>query len=236
MGPYFVTGASSGLGYALCKNLLLQNQVVYGISRRKPDIQHLNFHYQQIDLNELDTISDRITEMLESLEAPRTVILNAGVLGHLNNMKKINVNDIQQIMTSNVWGHKVLLDHLLNYPELKQVVAVSSGAAVKSYKGWGAYSLSKATLNMLMQVYSQEFEQVHFSAIAPGLVDTAMQDYLCTQVSPDDFPSVQRLREARGTQAMPNADQAAVLFLKALTQVLQLDSGVFTDVRKLTLS
>ena len=37
---------------------------------------------------------------------------------------------------------------------------------------------------MLIALYADEFPNTHFTALAPGLIDTAMQDYL-TQLPPD---------------------------------------------------
>ena len=78
-------------------------------------------------------------------------------------------------MKINVWSNKVICDWLLkSIPEIYQIVFMSSGAAVNGNRGWGSYSLSKATLNMLAKLYAAEAKQTHFSALAPGLVDTAI--------------------------------------------------------------
>ncbi len=77
------------------------------------------------------------------------------------------------------------MDWLLEWGRpVRQVIMVSSGATVLGNKGWGAYALSKAGLNMLARLYDHEFPDTHISALAPGLIDTAMMDYLCVEAGP----------------------------------------------------
>ncbi|MFW5816506.1 MAG: alcohol dehydrogenase, partial [Wenzhouxiangella sp.] len=108
------------------------------------------------------------------------------------------------------------------------------GAAVNMNYGWGGYSLSKAALNNLIQLYAHEMTDTHLSALAPGLVDTAMQDYLCGEVDSEEFPSVQKLKDARGTDHMPDARQAAETILDLLPDLrANQPSGSFVDIRQL---
>ena len=71
-------------------------------------------------------------------------------------------------------------------------------------------------------------------ALAPGLVDTGMQDYLCGQVDAQAYPSVRKLIQAREAGAMqsPRAAAAAII---ALSDRLRTDvpSGSFIDIRNL---
>jgi NAD(P)-dependent dehydrogenase (short-subunit alcohol dehydrogenase family) len=116
-----------------------------------------------------------------------------------------------------------------------RIVLVSSGAAIRGHRGWGAYALSKATLNMLAQLYAHEFPDSQLLAVAPGLVDTAMQAVLGDPAQTDAvrFPSLQRLRDARGTEAMPGPVDAAARIMDLLPGLADRPSGSFVDVRDL---
>ncbi|KAG0332612.1 hypothetical protein BG005_005397, partial [Podila minutissima] len=50
-----------------------------------------------------------------------------------------------------------------------------SGAAVHAYHRWGAYSTSKAALNMFGQILATEKKDIITVAIHPSVVDTEMQ-------------------------------------------------------------
>src|SRR5690606_11341690 len=100
-------------------------------------------------------------------------ILNAGVLGDIDLLQNTGLEAIKQVFEINVWVNKVLIEELFKSGfGVRQVIAISSGASVNGSLGWGAYSLSKSTLNMLIQLYSFEYSETHFSAIAPGLIQT----------------------------------------------------------------
>src|SRR5690625_6916597 len=77
--------------------------------------------------------------------------------------------------------------------------------------GWGGYSLSKEALNNLITLYAEEMPNTHFLSLAPGLVDTDMQEYLCGEVDSAEFPSVQKLRDARGTDNMRSEEHTSEL-------------------------
>ena len=48
-------------------------------------------------------------------------------------------------MELNVWANKELIDTLALHAKVKQIVGISSGAAINGSKGWGSYSLSKSS-------------------------------------------------------------------------------------------
>ncbi len=232
-----ITGNSGGLGLAFTQHLLNQDYTVYGCSRRGCALQHPQLFDHPLDLADLSAVQAGLAELLGGVEYLKTVILNAGILGDIQTMPTIDMDNLKSLMDINVWSNKLALDWLLqNVPRIDQVIAISSGAAVNGHKGWGAYSLSKAALNMLTKLYASEYPCTHFTALAPGLVDTAMQDHLCNpqQVDAERFPSVQKLRAARGTDNMPTADQAAATILSLLpTLPDRTESGAFVDVRTL---
>ncbi|NQZ60089.1 MAG: hypothetical protein HRT88_21775 [Lentisphaeraceae bacterium] len=60
-------------------------------------------------------------------------------------------------------------------------------------------------MNSLIQLYAHENVDTHYAAFAPGLIDTSMQDYLCSRQDVDEFPSLQRIQSARSTMSMPSA-------------------------------
>ncbi len=238
MNTVLVTGNSSGLGKAFTQQFLNNGATVYGCSRRGCDIDHANLHDAQLDLADLDSVEPELKQLLGGVEQLDLVVLNAGILGEIKPMKALTMSELKNLMDINVWSNKLALDWLLeNGPRVKQVVVISSGAAVNGNKGWGAYSLSKATINMLTRLYAAEYANTHFIALAPGLVDTAMQDTLCDPEIFDGnaFPSLQKLRAARGSNSMPTADVAAKMMIQ-LFPMLMADwcSGEFVDVRKIS--
>ncbi len=229
-----ITGNSSGLGLGFTNYYLNQGSEVYGLSRRGCPINNNALFDIRCDVAKLDELSANLDKLLGNEGNLDLAILNAGILGDISDMQDTDVDFINNVMQINVWSNKMLLDHLIKKPiQCKQIVLISSGAAIRGNKGWGAYALSKATLNMLSQLYAAEMPNSHLCALAPGLVDTAMQDYLCDNNNADikEFPSLQALRSARGTDAMPDPQKAAENIAAIIPKLMLEQSGSFVDVR-----
>lgn len=232
----FITGTSSGLGYGMAKAYLDQGHEVFGVSRGTPKdlIAHDLYRHFNMDLANLDFLPRQVAQMFASIDTLDLCILNAGILGRIAKMKEVSIQELQKTFDINVWTNKILLDALLDlHPRVKQVVAISSGASVNGSMGWNGYSISKAALNMLVKLYASEFENVHFTAFAPGLIDTSMQDYLCEKVDTKDFPSAQKLKDARNTPNMPKPDEAGVTMMETFEKLTEYPSGSFLDIRKM---
>lgn len=231
-----ITGVSSGLGEGLARAFLGRGSLVYGVSRREPEElrEDPGFHFHLLDLTHFDSIGPALDELLSGVRRLDLVVLNAGVLGHIQDMREADLDSLRHTMDVNLWANKVVMDHLLEKgPALQQVVAISSGASLSGQRGWSGYGLSKAALNMLVKLYASEVPDVHFTALAPGLIDTAMQHYISEFPNPEKFPAVERLRRARGTEAMPDPVTAAERIIDALPRILRLPSGSYADIREL---
>ena len=236
-----ITGNSAGLGLALTRCLLADGATVWGMSRRgcplfdlhrDADDEHHALRDRQQDLAHLTQIEDSLDRLLGDCLRLDLVILNAGLLGKIQDFASTDVHDLEMIMRVNAWANKVILDWLINRQlPVSQIVAISSGAAVNMHHGWGPYALSKAALNQLIALYAEEMPDSHLIAYAPGLVDTAMQTYISEEVNAEDYPSVARLQTARGTSDMPDADTAARTLLDHLQAFRQQPSGAFIDIR-----
>ncbi len=227
-----ITGISSGIGLGLAKKYLADGAVVYGISRRRSEelAAYPHFYFQSADLNSPEEIKAAVGQFsLEGSELD-AVILNAGVHGAVGDLKETELAQLLSVMNVNVWANKVLLDALFHVClHVKQVIALSSQAALTAYRGAGAYCVSKAALNMLMALYAEEKKDTHFSAVAPPLVDTAMQDYL-TGLPPDErFESFELLNFAKELGQMLSPQAAAEILVPTFEAALQKPSGSFVE-------
>lgn len=228
----FITGVSSGVGLGLSKRFLADGDQVYACSRREPEnVSELNFI--SMDLSKLETIEPAVIKLLHDVNRLSCVVLNAGVLGDIKDMKDSSIEELQHTMNVNLWSNKLILDAIFKtVPQVEQVIAISSGAAVNGNRGWSGYSISKAALNMMIKLYAAERHDTHFTAFAPGLIDTAIQDDLCSRTD-DRFSSIETLKSARGTDRMPNPDVFANQFKLLYRELLDYPSGSFLDIRSI---
>ncbi len=227
-----ITGHSRGLGAALAAGHLARGDTVSGLSRGELTPQ-ARLHQERCDL----AVSTDIAPALERLCGERIAIdlvyLNAGVLGRIAELPATALTDIEKVLAINTWANKHIIDWFIARAALpSRIIAVSSGAAVVAQHGWASYSLSKAALNMLMQLYALEQPACQLLALAPGLVDSAMQAEL-REVDATRFPSVARLHRAHGTPDMPAAETTAARIIALLPQLATVASGSYVDLRKL---
>lgn len=231
-----VTGTSSGLGYGIARAYLEDGAEVYGIARRSSPVleNYHSYYHLEGDLTEHKKIPGYMQSLLQAVDKIDLVFLNAGMLGEIKDMQLTELTDLKQVMDVNLWSNKSLLDTLLQGPvAVKHIIAISSGAAVNGNRGWSGYAISKAALNMMIQLYAQETPDTHFSSLAPGLIDTSMQDYIFEVPDENRYESVKRLREARGTEAMPGPEKAGELVKETVPRLASAESGAFLDIRSM---
>lgn len=229
-----ITGVSSGIGRAVAENCLKKGWEVFGMSRRRANLPDPNFKEVQCDLAKLDEIPQALEKLLGRNSQLNYVMLNAAILGDIKDLRESTVEDLQRVFDVNVWANKMVLDTLFRLgTEVQQVIGISSGAATTAFRGWGGYSISKAALNMLMGLYAAEIPQVHFVSLAPGLVDTPMQQQIAHTPPDPRFSSLEMLRSARGTPFMPSPEIAAEKIILSLPKLKRSPSGAFVDLTRL---
>ncbi|MGR8919993.1 MAG: SDR family NAD(P)-dependent oxidoreductase [Gammaproteobacteria bacterium] len=231
-----ITGHSRGIGAALTRAHLERGDRVYALARGRLGLEHAGLTQAAVDLADNDRIAAALEALVPAATDLELVWLNAGVLGPIGALSDLPLAALREVFDVNVWANKTILDWLVaRRPAPSQVVLMSSGAAVRGNFGWGPYALSKATLNMLAQLYAHELPETHLTALAPGLVDTAMQDALRGH-SAARYPSLGRLHKARGTADMPDPATAAARLLAALPALREQPSGAFVDLRSARLA
>ncbi len=228
-----ITGHSRGLGAALARYALARGDVVYGMSRSPFADGRDTLHQVRCDLSVLDDSTAAVTALLRADIVLDEVYLNAGVLGRIAELRDTTLAELAAVMDVNVWANKIIIDWLAARAVAPtRIVLISSGAGVTGNHGWGAYALSKAALNMLTQLYAHELPTTQLLALAPGLINTAMQTDL-RAVDAGRFPSMKRLHAAHGSADMPDADTVAARIHAAAPRLAALPSGSFVDLRRL---
>ena len=232
-----ITGASAGIGLALTKLWLERGDRVLALQRRSSALLgHPNYRERRADLADLEALPAHVRELVSGVNEIDRVVLNAAIAAPLRDMADTPLADLKQLMDVNAWANKQVLDALYGSgTRMRQVIGISSGAAVRGSRGWNGYSLSKAAFAMLIQLYAAERPETHFCSLMPGIVQTQMQDDLAetTPEQREKFPALQRLLAARGTPDMPLPDAAAPALLAAFDRALKEPSGALLNLREL---
>ena len=223
-----ITGCSSGLGLALTNLYLQKGFKVYGISRTKPEIQNDNFIYKEFDLANIQQIKPSLQEFIQNIHDIEIVYLNAGMLGEIKASVDLEVSQLKEVYELNVYTNKELLD-IFSTINVNNIIAISSGASVNGSKGWASYSLSKAGVNMLINLYAKELLNTKLLAVAPGVIETPMTDYIRFDINDEEFPSAKRLKESH----IQKPNEAAQRLHDLVINIDKFTSGEFIDVRNI---
>jgi benzil reductase ((S)-benzoin forming) len=223
-----ITGCSSGLGLALSHYYLEKGFKVYGISRNKPEINNPNFIHKSFDLSQISKIKDELSSFINDISQIQTAFLNAGMLGKIKILEELSTQEMQEVYNLNVYANKELLD-ILKHTKVKNILAISSGASLTGYKGWGSYSLSKAAINMLINLYSNEMPNTKLLAVAPGVIKTPMTDYIRFEIDSEIFTSAKKLSEG----IVQTPQETAIKIDTLINRIDEFESGIYVDVRKI---
>ncbi|KAI9480518.1 MAG: hypothetical protein EXX96DRAFT_563080 [Benjaminiella poitrasii] len=189
-----ITGASKGIGKAATLEALATFDArVVAIARSRPLLDELQTHVSsklnkasQLQLVVGDVTDDKVIHKAVSLAIDKwgrldSVIANAGVLEPIASIAESPVEGWKRLFDINVFSiislAQITLPHLRK-SENGSIIIVSSGAALKGYKGWGAYGASKATVNHIANTLSVEEPEITTIALRPGVVDTEMQSLI----------------------------------------------------------
>tara|TARA_Y100000389_G_C17328856_1_gene446982 strand:+ start:283 stop:987 length:705 start_codon:yes stop_codon:yes gene_type:complete len=225
-----ITGNTSGIGLELNK-LLLKNNNLYCLSRSKSKIKNkLNL---KVNISNLKILEKK----LHNTNFPKKIdylILNAGILGKIDLLDKLNISDFEEILKINFLSNKILIDFFIKKKiKLINVVSISSGAAISSKDGWGLYCCSKSALLQLINTYSLENKNIKFISCAPGLAKTKMQDQIYS-VTNKNIHSVKKFQKLYRENNIKSPKEIAEDIIKFLEIIKRFKSGSLVDLRKLS--
>ena len=240
-----ITGASGGLGEAVAGWLGSVGATVVLLARRADALDRVASRLQGMgavahvccaDVSNPTECQTCVAEIIERFGRLDGVVNNAGILDPLTTVADADLKQWRHNLEVNLFGPLCLIRESI--PQLRdlggRVVNVSSGAAHHPIYAASAYCASKAGLNQMTSVLAKEEPRITFVSVRPGVVDTAMQDYLCGLESDVRFAALDKIRAARSTEAMPTpADLAGKLTDTILALPESVSSGSFADIREM---
>lgn len=237
----WLTGASSGIGQAVAKELLQRGHQLALSARRDETLQELAREYpDQVlvlagDLGEAESVKAIGASIEQAWGALDCVILNAGTCEYLD-ARAFDAAMIERVLRINLLGTAYCIEAAL--PLLRRggrghLVGVASAATYIPMPRAEAYGASKAGLRYLLEALRIDLasEGIDVTLISPGFVDTPLtrrNDFSMPMRWSVDKAArhiVQRL-DARPLEiAFPGPFIAALRLLSLLPTRLQLAIG-----------
>jgi len=181
-----VTGASSGIGEAVSRELVKRGWLVIGVARSLDKLSRIGQELQDsfipimCDVSKKENIVKSSEEILGMNLCPTLFFLNAGIAGEpvIENPNKFDLAMHEKIMQVNYFGVLAWLE-FWEKPCLEKeganFIATSSINAIFAPPTGSAYSASKAAIAKAFESLSLTYygTKLRFSVIYPGPVDTA---------------------------------------------------------------
>lgn len=185
---FLVTGASSGIGKAVCLDLNHHGATVICCARKIDDLQFLKGEATSPDCIEIESLD--LTESPENLSTSIKVItkkygklkgmaLIAGIQNILpvSGIDEEKLDEILRInLISNIFLAKAFIDRRNNIGNGSSLVFMSSISARKGEAGLSMYAASKGALNSFAKSLAKEVSKngVRVNSVLAGLVRTRL--------------------------------------------------------------
>ena len=170
-----ITGASNGIGKSLSENLSKYGANVIMLSRNENALDaiydSLKKKYQtnpcilKCDLENIDDeksqeIANIISKNYQNLDS---IIHNAAILEKMSDIESFDLQTWDKVMRVNLTSAFILSKYLI--PLMKssttpRIIFTTSSVGKKGKAFWGAYSVSKAGVNALSDILSDELESI----------------------------------------------------------------------------
>jgi len=184
-----ITGASSGIGLELARELSRRGFAVSLLARRKDlidqAVKQLNGSGGsaigfECDVTNRESVSTAVRATEEKFGAVDVAIANAGV-GIPTPLRKFSLDDAVQIITVNYIGMLNLIGAVLPKMLERQsghLVGIASLAGFRALPTSAGYSASKAAMQTFLEAARVELKPkgVRVTIVNPGFIETAMTE------------------------------------------------------------
>ena len=242
---FLVTGASKGIGRSIALAIANSGHAVIALARESSELNDIilklkSLNSQSIaipcDLGNSSDIIQASKIISENFEHLSGIIHNAGTIHPIANMMDVERSEWERSIQVNLIGVQDLtnrLDPFLGGDKHSRITTISSGAAKRSLHGWSAYCVAKAGLDMWAMCMAEEGEKGNISAlaIAPGIVDTEMQNDI-RNANQSAFPSLPNFIDYHKNGDLTNPDDVAQKLLPYCLGISG-ENGQRLDVRNL---
>ncbi|GAB2637301.1 SDR family NAD(P)-dependent oxidoreductase [Kribbella swartbergensis] len=234
----WISGASAGIGAALAASVPYDDARVIDLSRRGGGPAE-HFRADLSDPADWVRVDQHFRDELTGYDGDRVVFIhNAGTVTPIGPADRVDGDEYTRAVLLNSAAPQVLgrafLDASAGLDCERHLVVLSSGAARTAYAGWSSYNAGKAAVEHWVRTVGAEQESrpngCRVVAVAPGVVDTAMQSEI-RATDEEDFPTVARFHELKNTGALSTPAEAAAGIWSLLTR--DVPNGACVDLRDL---
>lgn len=179
MKTVLITGATSGIGEALCRHYQKLDWQIIACGRNQEKLAQLEL-YTNISAIAVDLCDEvQVQQQLQHVTCIDLVILNAGSCEYIDDAKQFDGQLFARVINANLIAMGYCLAALLpKIPAGGQLALVGSSASYLPFSRAEAYGSSKAAVAYLARSLALDLkaQQIDVSLISPGFVKTPLTD------------------------------------------------------------
>lgn len=179
MKTILITGATSGIGEALCLHYQTRGYHLIACGRNTEKLAQLA-DYENVSCICVDLCNEQqVHDKMQHLSVIDMVILNAGSCEYINDAKQFDGALFARVINANVIAMGFCLAALLpKIPAGGQLALVGSSASYLPFSRAEAYGTSKAAVAYLARSLAIDLkpQKIDVSLISPGFVKTPLTD------------------------------------------------------------
>jgi NAD(P)-dependent dehydrogenase (short-subunit alcohol dehydrogenase family) len=189
---FLVTGASSGIGFEICKTITQMNGHYIAVARREEQLKRLiesyNTELSRYIVSDL-TDDKSIQNLINSIDKIDGIVHCAGIVKMIPS-KFYNTEILRETMNINYDSIVLLMGQLLKKKCINRggsIVLMSSLGGVFGAKGNGIYAGSKGALIAIAKVWANELasQLIRVNTLSPGMVKTEILNQFQSHTSED---------------------------------------------------
>jgi 3-oxoacyl-[acyl-carrier protein] reductase len=172
----FITGTSRGIGFYLANYYLSLGHNVFGCSRSKQTINHVNYHHFEADVsNEYNVIE--ITNFFVNNRIILDVLINNAGIASMNLTIFMPYDIVKNIFSTNFYGTFLFSRNffkILKKSTSPRIINFSTIAVPLNLEGEAIYASSKASVEEFTKILAKEYNPfgITVNCIGPSPIKT----------------------------------------------------------------
>lgn len=173
-----VTGGSTGIGLAVAKRFLINQDRVYVLDVNELIDKTIEVNFIKADISKKEEVFSAVSKIITK-EGKIDVLVNNAAIQVIKPFTSVTIEEIEAVLKTNLLGTIYMIKACVSYMESASIINLSSIYANKGRKNKSAYDMSKAAITSLTKTLAIELanKNIRVNTIEPGAVSTKMNDY-----------------------------------------------------------